>query len=262
MKAILNLWIIALIISFISTIICTLYSPLGKYFKYSYNSFFIILISIFFIGTNSTFFSILFIFGLILSLGLNLFFRKKSNQIKKVDRTLFFTILFFVLFISNILPNSWNLVVENNNHTNEITSNKTAQLTNYISESTIKENTINTPKNIKSLASFDDLKKAEDLAKHFNCIFDKNNDKDVASYYEDIKNKKEKANLIAIHKQLNEENKQFYLDSMKNDIDKVKTWIANHKQYQSDFNEPISTTIERQFDIFSNSCESIGGHIN
>lgn len=53
----------------------------------------------------------------------------------------------------------------------------------------------------------------------------------------------------------------FNFNAMQNDKDKVNTWLANYKNGQHEFNSPISEVIQSQLEVYTSSCESLGGHL-
>ena len=81
-----------------------------------------------------------------------------------------------------------------------------------------------------------DLKKAEQLVKEFNCS--------VTHIASD-------ANIID----------QYNFNAMQSDKEKVEFWLSNYKKGMNDFNQPLSEIITRQLEVFTSSCESLGGHL-
>lgn len=54
---------------------------------------------------------------------------------------------------------------------------------------------------------------------------------------------------------------RYNFNAMQDDKDKANTWLDHYKNGQREFNVPISQTIQSQLDVYTSSCESLGGHL-
>ena len=54
---------------------------------------------------------------------------------------------------------------------------------------------------------------------------------------------------------------RYNFNAMQDDKDKVNVWLAHYKDGVHEFKSPISEVIQSQLNVYSSSCESLGGHL-